>query len=79
MTSSILPDLASQSLCSPPVPNRSDQQDSPIKIGVLASGSGSNFEAIAQAITQHQLSALVEVLIYNNPQAKVVADRKSVV
>jgi phosphoribosylglycinamide formyltransferase 1 len=52
--------------------NCPDQQENPIKIGVLASGSGSNFEAIAQAITQQHLSAQVEVLIYNNPQAKVV-------
>ncbi len=73
MTSSSLPDLASQSLCSPPMQNCPGQEDPPIKIGVLASGSGSNFEAIAQAITQQHLSAQVEVLIYNNPQAKVVA------
>jgi phosphoribosylglycinamide formyltransferase 1 len=72
MTSSLLSDLASQSLCSPPMPSCPGQEEHPIKIGVLASGSGSNFEAIAQAITQHHLSAQVEVLIYNNPQAKVV-------
>jgi len=45
----------------------------PIKLGVLASGSGSNFEAIAVAIDNGELNATIEILIYNNPQAKVVA------
>lgn len=43
----------------------------PIKLGVLASGNGSNFEAIAEAIAQGKLNAKVQVLIYNNPEAKV--------
>ncbi|BDA72704.1 phosphoribosylglycinamide formyltransferase [Rivularia sp. IAM M-261] len=38
-------------------------------IGVLASGSGSNFEAVAQAIKNRQLNAQIQVLIYNNPDA----------
>ena len=42
-----------------------------LKLGVMASGSGSNFEAIAQAINKGELNAQVEVLIYNNPDAKV--------
>jgi phosphoribosylglycinamide formyltransferase 1 len=71
MTSSSLPDLASQSLCSPLTIGTPDPYDRPIKIGVLASGSGSNFEAIAQAIAQGHLAAQIEVLIYNNPEAKV--------
>jgi phosphoribosylglycinamide formyltransferase-1 len=37
-------------------------------------GSGSNFEAIAQAIADGQLNAQVQVVVYNNPGAKV-ADR----
>jgi phosphoribosylglycinamide formyltransferase 1 len=45
----------------------------PLKIGVLASGSGSNFEVIAEAIQQGQLNAKIPVLIYNNPEAKAVA------
>jgi phosphoribosylglycinamide formyltransferase 1 len=65
-----MPDLASQSLCSPLMPSDPAQYKNPIKIGVLASGAGSNFEAIAQAIAQHQLAAHIEVLVYNNPQAK---------
>jgi phosphoribosylglycinamide formyltransferase-1 len=44
----------------------------PVKLGVMASGSGSNFEAIAQAISDQQLNAKIQVLIYNNPGAKVV-------
>ncbi len=46
----------------------------PIKLGVMASGSGSNFEAIAQAISDRQLNAKINVLIYNNPGA-AVSDR----
>lgn len=43
----------------------------PLKIGIMASGSGSNFEAVAQAIATGQLTAQIQVLIYNNPEAKV--------
>lgn len=39
----------------------------------MASGSGTNFEAIAQAIADHQLHATIQVVIYNNPDAKVAA------
>lgn len=45
----------------------------PLKLGILASGSGSNFEVIAQAIQNQQLNAQVQVLIYNNPGAKAAA------
>ncbi|MEG3860403.1 phosphoribosylglycinamide formyltransferase [Microcoleus sp. herbarium12] len=45
----------------------------PLKIGILASGSGSNFEVIAEAIQQGQLNAEIPVLIYNNPEAKAAA------
>lgn len=49
----------------------------PLKLGIMASGSGSNFEAIAQAIDQQELNAQMQVLVYNNPQAKAAmrADR----
>ncbi len=50
------------------------QDAPPVKLGVMASGSGSNFEAIAQAIANQQLNAEIKVLIYNNPGA-VVGDR----
>ncbi|MDG2990862.1 phosphoribosylglycinamide formyltransferase [Candidatus Synechococcus calcipolaris G9] len=43
----------------------------PLRLGVLASGSGTNFAALAEAIAQDQLPAQIHVLIYNNPKAKV--------
>ena len=43
----------------------------PLQLGVMASGSGTNFEAVAQAIAEGKLNAEIKVLIYNNPQAKV--------
>lgn len=46
---------------------------SPVKLGVMASGSGSNFEAIASAIANGQLNAEISVLIYNNPGIKALA------
>lgn len=59
------------SLISPhhfPVPS---PNSSPLRLGVMASGSGSNFEAIAQAIADQRLNAKVQIVIYNNPGAKV--------
>ncbi|MBD2119595.1 phosphoribosylglycinamide formyltransferase [Trichocoleus sp. FACHB-262] len=44
----------------------------PLKLGVMASGSGSNFEAIAQAIADGQLHAKIPVLICNNRNAKAL-------
>jgi phosphoribosylglycinamide formyltransferase 1 len=48
-----------------------------MRLGILASGTGSNFEAIALAIANQQLNAQIQTLIYNNPGAGVVqrADR----
>ncbi|MEM8778692.1 MAG: phosphoribosylglycinamide formyltransferase [Cyanobacteria bacterium P01_G01_bin.49] len=45
--------------------------ENPLKLGILASGSGSNFEIIAKAIKNQELNAKIALLIYNNPQAKV--------
>ncbi|NJK40301.1 MAG: phosphoribosylglycinamide formyltransferase [Acaryochloridaceae cyanobacterium SU_2_1] len=42
-----------------------------LKLGLMASGRGSNFVAIADAIAQKNLPAQIQVLIYNNPEAKV--------
>ncbi|MGI8935059.1 MAG: phosphoribosylglycinamide formyltransferase, partial [Phormidesmis sp.] len=44
----------------------------PLRLGIMVSGSGSNFEAIAAAIARGDLNATIEVVIYNNPGAKVV-------
>jgi phosphoribosylglycinamide formyltransferase 1 len=38
-----------------------------LRLGIMASGSGSNFAAIAKAIAAQYLSAEIAVLIYNNP------------
>lgn len=43
--------------------------DGKLKLGVMASGNGSNFEAVALAIDEGRLSAEIKVLIYNNPDA----------
>ncbi|NJN75804.1 MAG: phosphoribosylglycinamide formyltransferase [Synechococcaceae cyanobacterium RL_1_2] len=48
----------------------------PVKLGVLASGSGTNFECVAQAIDRGELQANIEVVIYNNPEAQVKARAK---
>src|ERR671932_1679873 len=45
----------------------------PLKLGMMASGSGSNFEAVAEAIASKQLNAQIQVLIYNNPSIKAAA------
>lgn len=60
-------------LISPPLSTVLSTPAEPLKLGVMASGSGSNFEAIAQAIADHELNAQVQVVIYNNPGAKVAA------
>lgn len=62
-------DLAQTSLVSPQLP--SGPSGSPVRLGVMASGSGSNFEALATAIDQGQLNASLSVLLYNNPEARV--------
>ncbi|EAM51849.1 phosphoribosylglycinamide formyltransferase [Crocosphaera watsonii WH 8501] len=62
---------ATPSFISPQVSREELILEIPLKLGVLASGSGTNFEAIANAINQQQLNATIPLLIYNNPQAKV--------
>jgi phosphoribosylglycinamide formyltransferase-1 len=61
----------SQNIISPIVSPAQLKLDHTLKLGVMASGSGSNFEAIARCINNGQLNAQIQVLIYNNPQAKV--------
>ena len=63
---------ATSSLISPTVSSQ-DLRLAPLKLGIMASGFGSNFEAIAQAIQDGRLNAQIQVLIYNNPGAKVAA------
>lgn len=59
------------SLVSPAISLANKSSQKPIKLGIMASGSGTNFEAVAQAIADKQLNAEIKVLIYNNPQALV--------
>lgn len=51
-------------------------QTAPLQLGILASGTGSNFVAIAQAIEAGQLNAHIQTVIYNNPNAGVVERAK---
>ena len=48
-----------------------------IRIGVLASGDGTNFEALANAISQRQLPLKIVLLVVNNPEcgARLRAER----
>ncbi len=69
MTNPATPDTTA-CLISPSV-YPSVQPGEPIKLGILASGSGTNFEAVARAIASCLLNAQIQVLIYNNPEAKV--------
>lgn len=74
MTDSVTSNISdtTSSLISPEAPATLSNHP-PLKLGVMASGSGSNFEAIAQAIAEQRLDAKIHVLIYNNPGAKVAA------
>ncbi|WGV28541.1 phosphoribosylglycinamide formyltransferase [Halotia branconii] len=58
------------SLVSPSLNNYPYSQENPLKLGIMASGNGSNFEAVAQAIAKGQINAQIQVLIYNNPSAQ---------
>jgi phosphoribosylglycinamide formyltransferase 1 len=64
-------------ILSPPLPHPWPRFSAPLKLGVLASGRGSNLEAIAHSIQRGDLHAQIQVVIYNNPKAQVAerADR----
>ena len=49
------------SLISPAISESKLSTYSPLKLGILASGSGSNFEAIAEAINNQKLNAQIQV------------------
>ncbi len=65
--------FSSPSLVSPDRIPPINAASSPVKLGLMASGSGSNVEAIAEAIAVGKLNAQIQVLVYNNPDAKVAA------
>jgi len=58
-------------LISPPLPDCLPRPPQPARLGILASGQGSNMVAIADAIAQNRLHAEIQLVIYNNPGAKV--------
>jgi len=64
-------------LISPPIPTSLPRPRVPARLAVLASGNGSNMAAIADAIATGDLSATLQVVIYNNPGAKVAERAKT--
>ncbi len=64
-------DMETPSFISPQLSPEELKIETPLKLGVLASGSGTNFEIIAHAIKRGELNAQIPLLIYNNPQAPV--------
>ncbi|MGK7939404.1 MAG: phosphoribosylglycinamide formyltransferase [Crocosphaera sp.] len=64
-------DMETPSFISPQLSPEELIIETPLKLGVLASGSGTNFEVIAHAIKRGELNAQIPLLIYNNPQAPV--------
>ncbi len=58
-------------LISPPLPVVWPRFEQPLRLGVMASGNGSNLEAIAQSIERGELHAQICVVLYNNPGAGV--------
>jgi phosphoribosylglycinamide formyltransferase 1 len=58
-------------LVAPSLPITPDRS-SGLRLGIMASGSGSNFAAVAEAIANGQLKAKIAVLIYNNPNIKAL-------
>ncbi|SDE08570.1 phosphoribosylglycinamide formyltransferase-1 [Paenibacillus sp. UNCCL117] len=50
--------------------------EAPFRIAVFASGSGSNFQAIADAVKEGRLDVTIELLVCDRPKAKVVERAK---
>lgn len=55
-----------------PTPTISTHDRSPLILGMMASGSGSNFEAVARSIESERLNAKIAVLIHNKPGIKAI-------
>lgn len=74
MTASDISDRSPESakvLISPSVSALPASSNHDLQLGIMASGSGTNFAAVAQAIADGKLNAEIKVLIYNKPNAKV--------
>ena len=55
-----------------PTPITSSKALPPLILGVMASGSGSNFEAVAKSIETGNLNAKIAILIHNRPDIQVI-------
>ena len=55
-----------------PIPTISTKDRPPLILGVMASGSGSNFEAVARSIESGNLNAKIAVLIHNKPDIQAI-------
>ena len=60
---------AKRSLIWPP-PQASPKFNPRLNLGVMASGNGSNFEALVNAIQNSQLDAYISILVVNNPNCE---------
>ena len=63
--------LNGQSLISP-LESQSNLVEPKIRLGILASGKGSNFEYIIKSIQKKQLNAEISILIVNNPNCLAI-------
>ena len=71
MENNIYYDLNEHSLISP-LDSESTLFEPKIRLGVLASGNGSNFEYIIKSIHNNQLNAEISILIVNNPDCLAI-------
>ena len=65
------PDHPGTVLVSPDLHNVSIAKPKPISLGIMASGNGTNFAAVAEAIAAGKLNGAIQVVIYNHANAKV--------
>tara|TARA_Y100001968_G_scaffold52196_1_gene43120 strand:- start:1137 stop:1835 length:699 start_codon:yes stop_codon:yes gene_type:complete len=68
-------DLDEQSLISP-FSSENELFEPKIKLGILASGNGSNFEYIIKSIQNKKLNAEISILIVNNPNCLAINKAK---
>jgi len=55
-----------------PLDSENTQYEPKIRLGILASGNGSNFEYIIKSIQNKQLKAEISILIVNNPNCLAI-------
>ena len=55
-----------------PIESVSNLVEPKIRLGILASGNGSNFEFIIKSIQNNELNAEVSILIVNNPNCLAI-------